>query len=146
MIFQIFFHDFWKHFRKSLFSSIFNGFGYHFGGDLGRILHQMGVFLHLKNYSDSGARFREPQGSPREPGEHTGNTRRTLPAPKGKVPSDLESTNSKSSSKSSWTGRCKAGAGVQGRCMAGAGARQVQGRCRCKAGARQVQRQVQGLG
>ena len=86
MIFLIFVHDFGKHFCKSLFSSIFNGFGYHFGGDLGRIFHQMDVFSHLKNDSDSGARFRAPQGSPRDLPEQTPNAGKTLPAPKGNVP------------------------------------------------------------
>ena len=64
----------------------FQAFGYHFGSDLGRILHQMGVFLHLKNYSDFGAHFREPQENSRGLGNHTTDSRRTLPAPKGKVP------------------------------------------------------------
>ena len=63
---MLFFNDFWKHFCKPLFSSIFEGFKYYFGGDLGRILHQIAVFSHLKNDSDFGTHFRAPRGAPRD--------------------------------------------------------------------------------
>ena len=98
----------------------------------------MGVFLHLKIDSDFGAHFRAPQGSPREPGNHTAKLAKILPAPKGKDSRDLESPDP-------GPGPGPRGLAKQvqvlGRCRAGAGARQVQGRCRCKAGAGQVQMQ-----
>ena len=78
----------------------------------------------------------EPQGSPREPGDHTADSTKILPAPKGKVSRDLESPNPGPGPDPRGLAGLPGQVQVQGRCRVVADARQVLGRC--KAGARQV--------